>query len=257
MNSFENFKKLHTGKTPLHIGNVWDTNSAIMLESKGYKALGTTSAAIASSLGYKDGENISFDDLFYVIKKIKNKISLPLTVDLEAGYSRDKNKICENITNLIELGVVGINIEDSIVTSGDREITDARDFSQIIKCIKSYLAENATDVFLNIRTDYFIMGLDNALEETMHRSRLYEEAGADGLFVPCVTDEQDIKQIVENTSLPINVMTMPDLPDFSKLQELGVKRISSGPFLYNTTNQYFNDILKAINTHQSFKPIFE
>ena len=257
MNSFKYFKKLHTGNTPLHIGNVWDVNSAIMLESKGYKALGTSSAAIASSLGYEDGENMSFDDLFYVVKKIKNKTSLPLTVDLEAGYSRDQNKICENIKNLVELGIVGINLEDSIVLNGERQMVEARDFIKTIRFIKSYLAEKSTEAFINIRTDNFIMGLGNALEETIHRSRLYEGAGADGIFVPCVTDEQDIKHIVQNTSLPVNVMTMPDLPDFSKLQQLGVKRISSGPFLYNTTNEYFSDILKAININQSFNPIFE
>ena len=122
MNNFQKFKILHTQKAPLHIGNVWNANSAIMLENNGYQALGTSSAAIAASLGYEDGEQMNFDDLLQVIKTIKDKTSAPLTVDIEAGYSRDPGIICENIMKLSDLGVVGINFEDSIVISGNRQI---------------------------------------------------------------------------------------------------------------------------------------
>ncbi len=257
MNSFQEFKILHTHKVPLHIGNVWDANSAIMLENRGYKAIGTSSAAIAASLGYEDGEQISFDELFHVIKTIKDKTSLPLTVDLEAGYSRDPNKICKNIISLNELGVVGVNLEDSIVIRGNRQIVDGNEFSETIRFIKNHLVKKRIEVFLNIRTDFYIMDLENALKETMNRSKLYEKSGADGVFVPCLTDEKDIKKIVENTSIPVNVMAVPNLPIFSKLQQLGVKRVSSGPFFYNTVNKYFSDMLEAIDAHQSFSPVFE
>lgn len=257
MTTFQKFKLLHQNDTPLFIGNVWDVNSAIVSQNKGYKAIGTSSAAVAMSLGYEDGEEMSFHELLFIVKSIKAKTTVPLTVDLEAGYSRDPNEISKNIISLSELGVVGINLEDSVVKNGNREIVDAGEFSETIKLIKAYLKEERTNVFLNIRTDSFIMELDNPLEQTIERSILYEKAGADGLFVPCVTDEEDIKNIVNSTALPVNVMAMPDLSTFSKLQKLGVKRISSGPFLYNQMNKYFSDLLGAIDTHQSFSPMFK
>jgi 2-methylisocitrate lyase-like PEP mutase family enzyme len=254
MTIFQDFKMLHKQNVPLYIGNVWDVNSAIMFERKGYKAIGTSSAAIAASLGYKDGENMSFEALFHIVRDIKAKTSLPLTVDLEAGYSRDSNTISRNIIRLSNLGIVGVNLEDSIVIGDNREAVDKNEFSETIKSIKYDLKEK--EVFLNIRTDCFIMGLENALTQTIMRSVLYEAAGADGLFVPCVTHENDIRKIVGSISIPVNVMAMSNLPNFSKLQQLGVKRISSGPFLYNKINEYFDGLLEAIDEHQSFSPVF-
>lgn len=257
MNTFQQFKNQHEQSSPLYIGNVWDVSSTMMLENKNYKALGTSSAAIATSLGYEDGEEMSFDELVQVVETITARTSLPLTVDLEGGYSRDPEEISKNIMRLNELGAVGVNLEDSIVIDGNRQIVDATEFSKTIKVIKKCLAEKGTEIFLNVRTDFYIMGLENPLEETLLRSTLYEQAGADGIFVPCVTDEEDIKEIVKNITVPLNVMTMPTLPSFQKLQQLGVKRVSAGPFIYNKINEYFNNMLEAIDKRQSFDPIFE
>jgi len=257
MNTFQEFKSLHEQNVPLHIGNVWDVSSAMMLENKNYKALGTSSAAIAMSLGYEDGEEMSFDELVQIVEAIITKTSLPLTVDIEGGYSRNSEEISKNIMRLYELGVVGVNLEDSIVINEKRQIVNATEFSETIKIIKNDLSEKRAKIFLNIRTDFFIMGLDNPLKETILRVMLYEAAGADGIFVPCVTDEEDIKEIVKNTALPLNVMTMPTLPSFQKLQQLGIKRISTGPFIYNKVSEYFNNMLETIDKRQSFKPIFE
>jgi len=257
MNTFQEFKSLHEQSAPLYIGNVWDVSSAMMLENKNYKALGTSSAAIATSLGYEDGEEMSFDELVQVVKTITAKTSLPLTVDLEGGYSRDPEEVSKNIMRLNELGAVGVNLEDSVVIDGNRQIVDATEFSKTIKMIKKYLTEKGAEIFLNVRTDFYIMGLENPLKETLLRSTLYEKAGADGIFVPCVTDEEDIKEIVKDITIPLNVMTMPTLPSFQKLQQLGVKRVSAGPFIYNKVSEYFNNMLEAIDERQSFNPIFE
>lgn len=257
MDTFQEFKKLHEQPTPLFIGNVWDVSSAILFEQKGYKCLGTSSAAIASSLGYDDGEQMNFEELLAIVKAIKAKTTLPLTVDLEAGYSRDSGEISQNIIRLHKLGVIGINLEDSIVTNGDRKIVDSDDFSDTIISIKNKLQEKGIEVFLNIRTDFFIMGLDNPLKETIKRVMLYEQAGADGVFIPCVTTENNIKAIIESVSIPVNVMTMPDLPTFERLQQLGVKRVSAGPFLYNKMSENLGELLDAIDEHQSFSPLFK
>ncbi len=256
MERYPEFKFLHEQKKPLLIGNVWDVKSALMFEGMGYKALGTSSAAIANSLGYEDGEQISFEALYSVVKPIAAKVSIPLTVDIEAGYSRDPQKIVENIALLSQEGVVGLNLEDSIVKDGNREIVDPTRFSETIKEIKQRLFEKKIDIFLNIRTDTYMLGLDNALKESIARTKRYEIAGADGIFVPCIVEEEEIKYLVDNVGLPVNVMAMPNLPSFSTLEKLGVKRISMGSFAYNETNEYLKSISGKIRENQSFNCLF-
>ena len=109
------FQELHEQDKPLIIGNVWDAASAKAAEKLNFNAIGTSSAAIASMLGYDDGEQMSFSELLYIVKRILASTTLPLTVDIEAGYSRDPVEIANYIKTLADLGVVGINIEDSIV----------------------------------------------------------------------------------------------------------------------------------------------
>lgn len=256
MTKIENFRKLNQSNDILHIGNVWDVKSALIFEKQNYKALGTSSFAIANSLGFKDGEELSFETLLTIVKQIISKVNIPLSVDIEAGYSRDTNQIIENIISLYEIGVVGINIEDSIVINGDRVILDKNDFATILKNIKRALEEKGIDIFINARTDYFIMGLDNPLEETIKRVKLYEQNGVDGIFVPCMVDIGDIKEVVTYTTLPVNIMTMPNLPSFDSLEQAGIKRISQGVFIYNSLMESFENKLETINNDNSFKSLF-
>lgn len=256
MTGFQEFKQLHEQNSLLQIGNVWDVNSALLFEKLGYRAIGTSSAAIAESLGYEDGEEMSFHELLSVVKLIKERTSLPLTVDLEAGYSRNPDNILKNIISLNKLGVVGINLEDSVVEDGSRKIVDAEEFGTTIQFIKNAFSKGGINIFLNVRTDSFLMGLDDPLSATVTRSMIYERSGADGIFVPCVTAESHIKKIVDSTSIPVNVMAMPDLPAFSTLQRLGVKRVSMGPFFYKKMNDCFNQEIKSINETQSFSAMF-
>ncbi|NQY53928.1 MAG: isocitrate lyase/phosphoenolpyruvate mutase family protein [Campylobacteraceae bacterium] len=256
MTKIENFRKLNQSNDILHIGNVWNVKSALIFEKQNYKALGTSSFAIANSLGFKDGEELSFETLLTIVKQIISKVNIPLSVDIEAGYSRDTNQIIENIISLYEIGVVGINIEDSIVINGDRVILDKNDFATILKNIKRVLEEKGIDIFINARTDYFIMGLDNPLEETIKRVKLYEQNGVDGIFVPCMVDIGDIKEVVKYTTLPVNIMTMPNLPSFDSLEQAGIKRISQGAFIYNSLMESFENKLETINNDNSFKSLF-
>jgi len=256
MKNVQKFTSLHQQSSILSVGNAWDVQSALLFEKMGYEAIGTSSAAIASSLGCEDGEEISFEELLHVVTLIAKKIAIPLTVDIEAGYSRDVAQIINNITRLTEVGAVGVNLEDSVVNNGDRKIVNASEFSKTIEAIKNNLVQKGVDVFLNIRTDFYLMGLDNPLEESMARAKLYEKSGADGIFIPCVTSADDIKKLVDSVSIPINVMAMPELPVFYELALLGVKRISTGPFIYNKVCEMFNRLLKDIDANQSFKPLF-
>lgn len=249
------FKNLHNQDKPLLIGNVWDVPSTKTAEKLNFQAIGTSSSAIASLLGYNDGEEMEFSELEYFVKRIALNTNLPLSVDLESGYSRNPKEIANHIKRLTAIGVVGINLEDSIVEE-ERTLLDAIDFARTLKEMKELLEKENIDVFLNVRTDTFILLQENIIEETKKRIRLYEKAGANGIFTPCIENRSDIKEIVNCTNLPINVMCMPNLPDFEKLAELGVKRISMGNFIFDKMYSEFENTTTDILNQQSFKSIF-
>ncbi|MEE9430684.1 MAG: isocitrate lyase/phosphoenolpyruvate mutase family protein [Melioribacteraceae bacterium] len=255
MNKHKQFIELHKQKQPLLLGNVWDVQSALLFQKLGFSAIGTSSSAVATSRGYEDGEKIPFEDLVQIVKSIQTKIKIPLTVDIEGGYSRDVSEIKNNIKTLHQLGVVGINLEDS-VTKTKRIILDPKKFSNTIQEIKSYLLKNNYNIFINVRTDPYLLGLENPLTETLRRIKLYEKAGADGIFAPCIVNEDEIKKLVESTKLPINVMCMPELPPFTKLESLGVKRISMGSLHYNIDLSNLEIQIKKIIADQSFNCLF-
>ncbi|WP_299683624.1 isocitrate lyase/phosphoenolpyruvate mutase family protein [uncultured Dokdonia sp.] len=249
------FKNLHNQEKPLLIGNVWDVPSTKTAEKLNFQAIGTSSSAIAQLLGYNDGEEMEFYEMEYFVKRIALNTNLPLSVDLESGYSRKPKEIANHIKRLAELGVVGINIEDSLVNK-KRILLDANSFAQILAEIKEHLEKDNIDIFLNVRTDTFILLQENLIEETKKRIQLYQNAGADGIFIPCVEKENDIKTIVDSTNLPINIMCMPNLPDFETLTKLGVKRISMGNFLFDKMYNEFEQIVKTVVNKESFNSIF-
>ncbi|MCW8877837.1 MAG: isocitrate lyase/phosphoenolpyruvate mutase family protein [Kangiellaceae bacterium] len=249
------FKDLHNQNTPLLICNVWDAASARIAEKLGFQAIGTSSAAIATMLGYEDGEKMGFSELLNVVARITASTKLPLTVDIESGYSRDPIEIAENIKKLVALGVVGINIEDSTVQV-ERILLDATWFKENLLSIKQKLKENGISIFINVRIDTFLMGIEHPVQETQRRIELFESAGADGIFVPCIEEENDIQMITSSSNLPVNVMCMPKLPDFDKLKELGVKRISMGNFLFDKMYSQFENTLDSVIEHQSFESVF-
>lgn len=250
-----NFRNLHVEEAPLLICNVWDVESAKIAKQLNFKAIGTSSGAIANMLGYNDGEEISFEELEYIVGRIAKTVDIPMTVDLEAGYSREPDQIVEHIERLEKLGVVGINIEDSIV-NGNRTILPTDEFSNILSKVTTKLAQQKIKMFLNIRTDTFLLGMPNPVEQTINRANKFLESGANGLFVPCIEERKDIEQLVKNIDLPLNVMCMPKLPDFATLKNLGVSRISMGNFAYNKLNKMLSQELSTIQNNNSFQNLF-
>src|SRR5688572_3018894 len=125
---FKKFKELHYQDDLFILPNVWDARSAIVLQEKKFEAIGTSSAAVANALGYEDGENMPFEDYLFVIKRILQSVKIPLTVDMEMGYGDSNEKVYSNLTKLMELGVVGINLEDSVIRQSKRELGDKIEF---------------------------------------------------------------------------------------------------------------------------------
>jgi 2-methylisocitrate lyase-like PEP mutase family enzyme len=254
MHSFETFSQLHQQPTPLLLGNIWDVNSAKVFEANGYKAIGTSSMAVAKAWGYEDGEQLPFDILLQLARRVTEVLAIPFTVDIEGGYSRNIQHILEHIDQLHDAGVVGINLEDTIA-GATRELQPVAAFQQTLTAVADHISRKNLRLFLNVRTDGFLLGMPTALTETLTRIKHYESAGADGIFVPCITNPNDIQQVVQATTLPINVMCLPGLPDLKELTSLGVKRISMGPFFFNKVYDHAEGLLKAINDDANFSSI--
>jgi 2-methylisocitrate lyase-like PEP mutase family enzyme len=256
MNSFKSFLQLHNSSNPLLLGNIWGVNSAQLFEKAGYKAIGTSSQAVARAQGFEDGENLSFETLLQLAKRVTKVVSIPFTVDIEAGYSSKANGIIENIKQLHDSGIVGVNLEDTIPGTV-RKLRPVGEFQKILSTVAEGLSQHNLNIFLNIRTDGFLLGMPTALTETLTRIESYQDAGANGIFVPCITAKEDIKEVVNATHLPINVMCMPDLPGFSDLNSLGVKRISMGPFVNSLINKKTEEVITTILEENNFSSLFK
>lgn len=255
MNQFDEFYQLHYSNSPLVIGNVWDAGSAKFFEQAGFKAIATSSAAVANTFGFEDGEHIPFELLLQTARHIKQQVGIPVSVDMEAGYSTNINGIIDNITKLYNAGIAGINIEDSDKGMG-ATLQPAGVFAKTIEAIANHLERNNTRVFINARTDAFLRKLPSARQETLERAKLCEQAGANGLFVPFLYDEEDISNIVKSTKLPVNVFAGAKLPGFNRLAVLGVKRISMGKAVYNKMNKLLQQTLASIQQDASFNCLY-
>jgi len=226
MSKIQEFYDLHTSKDILFLGNAWDLLSAITLEKAGFKAIGTTSRGIANSLGYDDGELIEFERHLGIIKTIAENVNIPVSADIEAGYGESTEEIVDNVLRTADVGVAGINIEDSLKKQkGLRAISE---HCNLLAKIRSALNNNGYEHFyINARTDTYFQR-ENPLLETIDRAKAYVESGADGIFVPGLADHDEIRIITLNVSAPLNIISLPGLTNCNKLRELGVKRFSFG-----------------------------
>ena len=216
------FRRLHA-QGVLRIANAWDAGSARLIESLGAPAIATTSAGVAWSRGYADGDHLPVEQLFAVAAEIARVVRVPLSMDVEGGYSDDPDVVAGHVLRLAELGVVGINLEDG---AGTPEALCAK-----IARIKQVLAARGLDVYVNARTDVYLRRLappERRVDAVLERAALYRDAGTDGLFVPGLTEAAAIRAIATGTALPLNVMLRPTLPPLDELEALGVRRLSAG-----------------------------
>ncbi|MBX9744824.1 MAG: isocitrate lyase/phosphoenolpyruvate mutase family protein [Chlamydiales bacterium] len=221
------FSELHYQKKPFILANAWDAASARIFEKAGFSAIGTTSAGIAASRGYRDIQNIPFPEMLDNIEQILSSVTLPVSVDIEAGYSNNIEEIIYNIKKVVSLGAVGINFEDG---TGDEAspITPITIQAERIQAIREQLSSDT--LWINARVDVFYLGLmekEKALEETIKRSLAYLEAGANSIFV-VVNDKDLISSLVREIKAPINLVANSQLPSIEELKELGVSRVSLG-----------------------------
>lgn len=222
------FLELHTGGRLLVLPNAWDAGSARIFEQAGFHALGTTSAGVALSLGYPDGERVSRADMLEVVRRIASAVAIPVTADLEAGYGPTVNDAVETAKGAIAAGAVGMNFEDS--TSDDRLVDVAVNVERI-RAVKKVAEAEGIAFVLNARTDVFLLQIGEPagrFDETVRRANAYRAAGADCLFVPGVTDAETIGRLVRAIKGPMNVLAGRGAPPTGELERLGVARVSIG-----------------------------
>jgi len=255
MNKLLNFKKMHENDEPLFLANAWDVLSALILEQSGFKAIGTTSWGVANALGYSDGEKITFEQLLALANKMVSTVDIPVTVDVESGYSENINIITDNVLKIAEIGAVGINFEDS--SKDGTTLLDVSKQCQILERIRSRLDNNGfTDFFINARTDTYFL-LSDPLAETISRSTAYINSGVNGIFVPAISDSEEIKEIVSSVNAPLNTMSLPNLTEVKLMRELGVKRFSIGPALSNGVINFIEQKSKELLDLQSTVSLYK
>ena len=256
----QQFHKLHYGAKMLVLPNVWDPLGALLLQSLDYPAVATASASIAFANGYKDGEQIPFNDVLELFSKIVKNVNIPVTADIESGYASTEILLQENIKQLIATGIVGINIEDT-----DKETNTLFSIEKQcdrISLIKEISAEMGISLFINARTDVYIdknefNAPESKLEETLKRGLAYKKAGADCIFPLAIRQEREIKILVEQLQMPINVLTIHGIPELKILQEIGVARVSLGPSLLKLAVRAMKDIALKLNTLDGLPTITE
>ena len=220
------FRDLHHRHEVLVLPNAWDAASAHIQARAGAKAVATSSAALCWALGYQDGGALPVGELLSAIRRIVRTLAVPLTVDIEDGYSDSPEEVAELAAQVLRCGAVGINIEDGTAPS---EI-----LAEKIQAIRS--RTGAAELFINARTDVYLRSLAPEGPEAMAmvkvRAKDYASAGADGLFVPGLVQTADIEQIASATRLPLNLMLLPGLPNAEKLGRAGMRRLSAGPAVF-------------------------
>ena len=217
------FRSLHIPAEPLALANVWDVASARVIEAAGAPAIATTSAGVAWSLGSPDGDVLTRDRALELIGRIVAAVAVPVTADIEGGYGTDAAGVAETVAGVLAVGAVGVNIED-----GTRPPTE---LAARLAAARQAADRAGTDLFLNARIDTYLFGLgdpDTRLKDTLSRAHMYVDAGADGIFVPGVTDAAIIVALARDISVPLNVMAGPGAPTVAELGALGVARVSLG-----------------------------
>ncbi|HEX2509222.1 MAG TPA: isocitrate lyase/phosphoenolpyruvate mutase family protein [Microvirga sp.] len=230
------FRALHVRGKPLVLFNIWDAGSAKAVAASGAKALATGSWSVAAANGFKDGEHIPLQSCIDNLQRIVGATDLPVTIDLETGYGEDPEAVGGTIVRALRAGAIGCNLEDSLPENGS--LREASDQAARIRAARAVADGLGVPAFLNARCDVFLRAPPDQHDETMvvaalERGRAYADAGADGLFVPGLTNERLIGLVAERSPLPVNVMKSEATPPTARLAGLGVARLSfgSGPYI--------------------------
>ncbi|WBB70178.1 isocitrate lyase/phosphoenolpyruvate mutase family protein [Micromonospora sp. WMMD812] len=222
----ELFRSLHTPGSPLVLVNAWDAASARIVAAAGARAVATTSAGVAWSLGAPDGDALGRDAAVDLVRRVAAAVSLPVSADIESGYGATPAEVGATVRAIVAAGAVGVNVEDARRDAGP-PLRDVADQCARIAAVRAAADAAGVPLYVNARIDTFLGGA-GGVDETVARASAYLTAGADGIFVPGVVDPATIRDLVAAVPAPVNVLAGPGAPTVSELARLGVARVSLG-----------------------------
>jgi len=224
------FRELHHGKRMLILPNAWDVPSARIFENEGFPAVATSSAGLMVSLGYPDGEVIDRDELVSAVRRIGRVLSVPLSVDVVAGFGRTTKEVLVTVKAILKAGGVGINIED--FAHATKKLYPIEREVENVKAIRKLGSSVGIPVVINARTDALRFGPGDEeakFQEAVRRAIAYRDAGADCVYPMGLNEAAPIGRFVKELDFPTNVMVRKGLPTVVELERLGVARVSFGP----------------------------
>lgn len=254
----ERLRKLHQGPRILVLPNAWDVASARLMEEASYPVIATTSAGIAASLGYPDGQRISRGEMLEVVARIARAVRVPVTADMEAGYGTTVDEMIETAKAVVAAGAVGMNLED---VTGEDESSQVDMVLQVerIRAICATSSSLGVPLVANARTDIYLMPIGEAatrFERTVERLRAYRQAGAACLFAPGIRDRETISKLVKAVAAPLNILLTPGCPSLGELEKLGVARASAGSGVMRATLGLVRRIGKELMEKGTFESLF-
>jgi len=223
------FRAMHHGPKALLLPNVWDVASARIVEEAGFGALATTSAGIAFTLGYPDGQKISREEMLARVARIARAVMVPVTADVEAGYGDRPEDAADTARGVIEAGAVGMNLEDG--TNRPGQLAELSLQLEKIRAVREAALKSGVLLVLNARTDVYLEQVgapETRYDETVRRLLCYRDGGADCVFAPGLRDVETIARLVRDVQCPLNILAGPGFPPVPELAKLGVARVSLG-----------------------------
>jgi 2-methylisocitrate lyase-like PEP mutase family enzyme len=254
----EDFRALHRKGHILILPNVWDVASARVFENGGFPAVATSSAGMMVSLGYPDGEIIDRSEFVEAIRRIAKVLSVPLSVDVVAGFGEKPDQVVATVREVIKAGAVGMNIEDFLHV--EKRLFTVEKQVEKLNALKKLSRSMNIPFVINARTDAlrYAEGDESArLNEAIRRAVAYRDAGADCVYPMGLTDPVSISTFVKALNFPTNVMVRKGLPSVVDLERLGVARVSFGPSASYAVMGLLKRISKEVLEKGTYDTLFE
>ncbi|MCJ8324048.1 MAG: isocitrate lyase/phosphoenolpyruvate mutase family protein [Rhizobiales bacterium] len=253
----EQLLALHHGDKMLILPNITTPMGARILQDREFGAVATPSAGIAEQLGLQDGEIVPFEVLLFVLKQIVEATDLPVTADIERGYAADLGHLKQNISQLLNVGIVGVNVEDSLHEQSEKQgLRDLAEQMKRIAAIRASAEQQRVHLVINARIDVFVacpkLSLDEKIATAIERAAAYKAAGADVIYPIGAKTETTIEQLLTAIDLPLNILALPDALPLRKLEQMGVARVSLGPFLYRATVGTMIEVIDAMQAYGDY-----
>jgi 2-methylisocitrate lyase-like PEP mutase family enzyme len=241
---------LHRNGKLLVLPNVWNPIGARILEKRGFPAVATASAAISASLGYQDGEKIKRATAIDLIGRIAHSVDVPVTADIETGYAESLSELQVTAQQVVESGAVGVNIEDGLEWGGG--LRTIEDQCQRISAFRKSADRCGVRLVINARTDSFVSSSftckEEAMEEVVKRAEAFSKAGADCFYPIGPGDEATVRLLRDRIKSPINILVQPTAAPLSVMQDIGINRVSFGPYIFRSLLRKFADIADVFLT---------